>query len=103
MRIGYVGTAIGSMRARASSFANFSMSTGQERRLPSRVENAMWRAEFASRVPWDAVALATLVSGLEALLKTDQGGSTDQCKTRVPALAFDLGCDAITTGLCRRM
>jgi hypothetical protein len=47
--------------------------------------------------------LPILVSGFESLLKTEEHGSTHQFKTRVPALAGDLGFDGITADFCKRM
>ena len=51
-------------------------------RLPPRVTRAMWRAEYAASIRWGDVILPTLVSGLEALLKTDRHYATKQFKQR---------------------
>jgi hypothetical protein len=46
---------------------------------------------------------ANPVGGLESLLKTEQHGSTHQFKTRVPALAAELGFESVTAEFCGRM
>jgi hypothetical protein len=71
--------------------------------LPGRVERAIFRAEYTSWIRWADITAPILVSGLESLLKTEQHGSTHQFKTRVPALAGDLGFDGITAAFCERM
>lgn len=71
--------------------------------LPERVRRAAWRVEYASWLRWGDLALPILVSGLEALLKTERGRATSQFKTRVPALAAEVGVDGVTNELCERM
>jgi hypothetical protein len=71
--------------------------------LPSRVTRAMWRTEYASWLKWGDLALPILVSGLEALLKTEKHPATRQFTTRVPAIANELGFDGVTAELCDRM
>jgi hypothetical protein len=71
--------------------------------LPSRVRRANWRTEYASWLKWGDLAIATLVGGLEALLKTERHGSTRQFVGRVPALAQDVGIDGIDGALCERI
>lgn len=71
--------------------------------LPARVQRAIFRVEYASWIRWSDLVLPMLVSGLEALLKTDRGQATHQFKTRVSGLAAELGLDAITTDFCERM
>jgi hypothetical protein len=71
--------------------------------LPSRVQRATWRTEYASWLRWADLALPILVSGLESLLKTERHHATHQFKTRVPALANELGFDGIDADFCERM
>ncbi|HEX3804790.1 MAG TPA: hypothetical protein VHV75_18340 [Solirubrobacteraceae bacterium] len=68
--------------------------------LPERVRRAMWRCEFSSWMAWADVALPIIVSGLEALLKTERHGATRQFTTRVPLLAEYLGIAGISPQLC---
>jgi hypothetical protein len=68
--------------------------------LPGRVRRAMWRCEFSSWIAWADVALPIIVSGLEALLKTERHGATRQFTTRVPLLAEYLGIAGISPQLC---
>jgi hypothetical protein len=68
--------------------------------LPERVRRAMWRCEFSSWIAWADVALPIIVSGLEALLKTERHGATRQFTTRVPLLAEYLGITGISHQLC---
>jgi hypothetical protein len=74
-----------------------------EGELPRRVERAIWRTEYASWLKWGDLVIPTLVSGLEALLKTERGKATHQFVTRVPALAVDVGIGGITPELCSQM
>ncbi len=74
-----------------------------ESALPARVQRAIFRVEYASWIRWSDLALPVLVSGLEALLKTDRGQATHQFKARVSALATDLGLDGMTAEFCERM
>lgn len=60
----------------------------------------MWRCEFSSWIAWADVALPIIVSGLEALLKTERHGATRQFTTRVPLLAEYLGIAGISPQLC---
>jgi hypothetical protein len=64
--------------------------------IPHRVMRAMWRAEYATTIRWGDVSLPTLVSGLEALLKTERHAATKQFKKRAAALASDLGIEGIS-------
>ncbi|HEU4658485.1 MAG TPA: hypothetical protein VFR97_13210 [Capillimicrobium sp.] len=64
--------------------------------LPPRVTRAMWRAEYATSIQWGDVSLPTIVSGLEALLKTERGYATKQFKERATALASEVGVDGVT-------
>lgn len=64
--------------------------------LPQRVTRAMWRAEYASAIRWGDVSLPTIVSGLEALLKTERHAATRQFKERACALADELGVSDVT-------
>jgi hypothetical protein len=68
--------------------------------LPSRVRRALWRTEHASWSAWADAMLPTLVSGLEALLKTEKHPSGKQFTTRVPLLAVELGIDGLTSAVC---
>jgi hypothetical protein len=63
--------------------------------LPSRVARAKWRTEYASWLRWADLLLPILVSGLEALLKTEPYKSTHQFKRRVPALAKEVGIEGV--------
>lgn len=51
---------------------------------------------YASTIRWGDVSLPTIVSGLEALLKTERHYATKQFKERAAALANELGIDGIT-------
>lgn len=68
--------------------------------LPSRVRRAMWRTEYASWLRWGDLEVATIISGLEALLKTDRHKATRQFTHRVPALAEEVGVDGVTSKSC---
>jgi hypothetical protein len=68
--------------------------------LPDRVRRAMWRAEWSCSLAWADVALAMIVSGLEALLKTDPRRATRQFVRRGPLLARALGIGELTAELC---
>lgn len=68
--------------------------------LPPRVARAMWRAEYAASIRWGDVILPTLVSDLEALLKTDRRYATRQFKERATHLAAELGIASITEPWC---
>ena len=68
--------------------------------LSPRIARALWRAEYASSIKWGDVILPTLVSALEALLKTDRGYATRQFKKRAAALASELGVEGISEDWC---
>jgi hypothetical protein len=68
--------------------------------LPERLRRAMWRCEFSCWIAWADAALPIIVSGLEALLKTERNGATRQFVTRVSEMADYLGLPAITADLC---
>jgi hypothetical protein len=68
--------------------------------LPPGIARAMWRAEYASSIKWGDVILPTLVSALEALLKTDRHQATRQFKKRATALASELGLEGISESWC---
>ena len=74
-----------------------------ESELPSRVRRALWRTEYASWLKWGDLANSTLVAGLEALLKTEQFKATRQFRSRVPALADELGLDGFTPEFCEEI
>lgn len=74
-----------------------------EPELTSRLGRAMWRMEYASWLGWADLALLMLVSGLEALLKTERHRATQQFKTRVSALARDLAIDGVDQDFCERI
>jgi hypothetical protein len=59
--------------------------------LPPRVHNALWHHEYAARTCYINHRWLFVCTGLEALVHTDKGGSTMQFKSRVPALASELG------------
>ncbi|MBV9942156.1 MAG: hypothetical protein JO262_08535 [Solirubrobacterales bacterium] len=70
--------------------------------LDSRVGRALWRAEWASWLMFGDLALSILVSGLEALLKTQESaGATRQFKHRVTALSSELGIEGVDDDFCR--
>jgi hypothetical protein len=71
--------------------------------LTSRLGRAMWRMEYASWMAWSDVVLPILVSGLEALLKTDRGKATRQFARRVPQLAGELGIGGLDATFCQQM
>jgi hypothetical protein len=73
-----------------------------ERSIPKRVKRAMQAAELSSRSPYYQTAYVHVVTGLEALLKTHQHGSTEQFTRRVPLLARELGITGITARRARR-
>lgn len=71
--------------------------------MPSGVRRAPWRTEYASWIQWADLILPILVSGLEALVKTERHPATRQFKVRVAALAAELGLDGITEEFCEDM
>lgn len=71
--------------------------------LPGRVRRALWRAEYATWMRWADLANSILVSGLEALLKTERHQATHQFKIRVTALADDLEIPGVTHDFCERI
>jgi hypothetical protein len=71
--------------------------------LPDRVARAKWRTEYASWLKWADLLLPILVSGLEALLKTEKYQSTLQFKRRVPALANEVGIEGVDEDFCERI
>ncbi len=73
------------------------------RDMPPRVRRALWRIEYASWIKWADLTLPMLVSGLEALVKTERHPATRQFKVRVAALAQELGLDGITQEFCEDM
>jgi hypothetical protein len=68
--------------------------------LPARLSRAIWRAEWSCSISWADVALPVIVSGLEALLKTERHSATRQFVERVPLLARELGVDQVSAELC---
>jgi hypothetical protein len=74
-----------------------------EPKLTSRLGRAMWRMEYASWLGWADLALLMLVSGLEALLKTERHRATEQFKQRVSALAGELEIEGVSPGFCERI
>jgi hypothetical protein len=70
--------------------------------LPPRVREALWRSEYASHMARGDIMLATIVSGLEALLKVGRGRPENQFKRRATALARDLGLEGVDEALCER-
>jgi hypothetical protein len=70
---------------------------------PARLNRAMWRLEYAYSVRWADVILPVLVSGLEALLKTDRHPLTRQFVYRASALAAELGIPEIDRDFAERM
>lgn len=71
--------------------------------LPPRVQRAMWRSEYATRLAWANVMLPTIIGGLEALLKIGRGYPTRQFKVRSTALAAELGIVGVDEDLCAEM
>src|SRR5205085_1353626 len=71
--------------------------------LPGRVRRASWRAEYASWLRWADLVNSILVSGLESLLKTERPRSTHQFKSRVSALADEVGMEGLTPAFCERI
>jgi hypothetical protein len=71
--------------------------------LPRRVQEALWRSEFATHMARIDMMIFAIVSGLEALAKVGYGRSTRQFKRRTPRLAEDLGIDGIDAAICGRM
>jgi hypothetical protein len=70
---------------------------------PGRVGRAMWRMEYASWLMWADLIVPILVSGLEALLKTDRWGATRQFVSRVPRLAHEVGVEGVDAAFCEQM
>lgn len=70
--------------------------------LPSRVREALWRSEYASHMARGDIMLATIVSGLEALLKVGRSRPENQFKRRAAALACDLSVEGVDEALCER-
>ena len=71
--------------------------------LPPRVREALWRAEYATRMARIDMMTFAIVSGLEALVKVGFSRSTSQFKRRVPALAKAVEVEGIDAALCGRM
>ncbi|MGZ4185037.1 MAG: hypothetical protein ACXVUE_05915 [Solirubrobacteraceae bacterium] len=71
--------------------------------MPPRVRRALWRTEYASWIKWADLILPILVSGLEALVKTERHRATRQFKVRVAALAEALGLDGVTEEFCEEI
>lgn len=71
--------------------------------LPPRVREALWRSEYATHMRRGDIMLATIVSGLEALLKVGRGNLTRQFRKRVSALARELKIEGIDEALCDRV
>jgi len=70
-----------------------------ERSLPKRIKRAMQMLEFSYRTQFYEIAYVHVVTGLEALLKTDRyRAATEQFKRRVPMLAQEL----VITGMTVR-
>lgn len=68
--------------------------------LPSRVSRALHYVEASAREQYLQDAQATVVRGLEALLKVGRSNLGLQFRERVPALARELGV-VLTTDTCR--
>lgn len=61
--------------------------------LPGRVGRALWRTERSTHTRYLSEAVTHIVTGLEALLKTERHTATQQFMTRAPALADAVGLD----------
>lgn len=59
--------------------------------LPDRVSRALWHAERSTHTRYLHEAVTQIVTGLEALLKTERHEATRQFTVRAPALAAELG------------
>lgn len=70
--------------------------------LPARVRRAWWRTEYATWVKWGDLIIPILISGLEALLKTERHRATTQFVQRVPQLAAELSIE-LAPEICERM
>jgi hypothetical protein len=70
--------------------------------LPERVQHALWLAEYVVTVRWLDVIAPLLVVAFEALTNTSKSLVELQFKTRVPALAEEVGAP-ISTSQCDRM
>ncbi|HKH27273.1 MAG TPA: hypothetical protein VKA61_02935 [Sphingomicrobium sp.] len=65
-------------------------------RFPKRVLRAMTRCEESFRTPFTETAAVGVVTALESLLKTERRNAGLQFKSRVPAMARELGLTGIT-------
>ena len=70
--------------------------------LPRRVQRAMWLCEWSFRMQYTELAIGHVVAALEALLKTDRHGATQQFKRRVPRLARAVGIRGVTARRAER-
>jgi hypothetical protein len=76
---------------------------GVAKDLPDRVRRAIWRTEYASWLKWADLVVPTLISGLEALLKTERHNASCQFVRRVPALAEEVAVEGMDQALCDRL
>lgn len=71
-------------------------------RLPPRVRTAIWFCEYSFRQSYYEVAMAHVVTGLEALTKVDRRDASRQFRTRVPALAREVDVPGVTMAKARQ-
>jgi hypothetical protein len=68
-----------------------------------RLDRAMFRCEESAHHRYAQTAVAEIVTGVEALVKTSRHESTKQFTHRVPALARELGFVGVTKRLCEQL
>lgn len=73
------------------------LSAYQHQLLPKQLQTAFWYHEYAAWAREPNARWVFIVTGLEALVHTQRHGNTRQFVTRVPLLANESGCDAITS------
>ncbi len=64
---------------------------GLRKNLPTRVRNAFWYHEYATRTYYLDQRWTLVCTGLEAIVHTDRSRNTAQFKVRVPRLAAEVG------------
>ncbi len=71
--------------------------------LPRRLQRTLWASEHVAWERYLDVILPSLVAALEGMLNTSKQQVERQFRTRVPALAEELGVPDVSKRLCRRM
>jgi hypothetical protein len=71
--------------------------------LPRRLQRTLWASEHVAWERYLDVILPSLVAALEGTLNTSKQQVERQFRTRVPALADELGVPGVSKRLCRRI